>query len=118
MKEAKKKMTPGYAQRTTAKLVFPEKAMGFMIGKRGFFVQELNELYKVTVKVLTNEYRMKEIKKNDSVVIISGVLGKVIAACGDILNRMNQYYQKNDKNYAEYSLKMIISSANVSKLIG
>jgi hypothetical protein len=33
--------------KTTAKFVFPEKAMGFMIGKRGYFIQELNSNHDV-----------------------------------------------------------------------
>jgi predicted PilT family ATPase len=36
-----------FEEKTTAKFVFPEKAMGFMIGKRGYFIQDLNAYHGV-----------------------------------------------------------------------
>lgn len=92
--------------------------MGFLIGKGGFFIQDLNNHYEVNVKVISEDYKLSQIKRSDSVVIINGPINRVIKATTNILMRINDYYKKNKKNYSDYSEKIIISSAFVSKLIG
>jgi hypothetical protein len=68
--------------------------------------------------VVSNNYHLKQIRRSDSVVIINGPLNNVIKASEEILNRMNEYYKKNHKNYSDYSVKIIIGSLHVSKIIG
>ena len=68
--------------------------------------------------MVSNDYHLKQIRSSDSVVIITGPLRNVVHASQDILNRMNEYYRKNHKNYSDYSVKIIIGTSHVSKLIG
>ena len=42
VKEMQGRINENSQDKTTAKFVFPEKTMGFMIGKKGYFIQELN----------------------------------------------------------------------------
>jgi hypothetical protein len=37
-------------EKFTAKFVFPEKAIGYMIGKKGYFIQNVNNYNSVSTK--------------------------------------------------------------------
>jgi cytochrome c-type biogenesis protein CcmE len=62
------------------------------------------------VKVLPNELLLRDLRRSDNIVVIYGTMKNVIKACKKVLERMNEYYRKNDKSFSDYSLKMIIGA--------
>jgi hypothetical protein len=45
-------------------------------------------------------------------------LKKVIQASEDILQRIDDYYNKNNKKFSDHSMKIIMNTSHVNKLIG
>lgn len=45
-----------------------------MIGKGGYFVQELHKFHNVNIKIYNNETNLKELHRDDSIIAIQGAL--------------------------------------------
>jgi hypothetical protein len=98
--------------------------MGFLIGKRGFKygyfrfnIKEINNNNKVQCKIVGHE-NFSCAYRGESVIIINGPLKKVILASEEILQRVDDFYNKNHKNFSDHSLKVIMNTNHVNKLIG
>ena len=56
--------------------------------------------------------------RGESVIIINGTLKKLILASQEILQRVDDFYSKNNKNFSDHSLKIVMNTNHVNKLIG
>lgn len=102
--------------------------MGFLIGKRGYSNINIFKLYRYNIKEINHNnhvqckivsyYNFQCTEKGDSVIIINGPLKKVIQASEDILQRIDDYYNKNNKKFSDHSMKIIMNTNHVNKLIG
>lgn len=72
LENSRNKLKPGYTSKCTTKFVFPEKAMGYFIGKGGNFVKELNQDHQVSIKVSKSDQTFEDIRRSDSIIFLNG----------------------------------------------
>ena len=100
------------------KLVIPGDASGYMIGKRGAFIQDMKQYHSIQAKLVENRTNLRDLSRRDDILCLTGALQPSIQGAQDVINRLNDFYKLNGKKFSDYSLKIVIDSASVSKLIG